>query len=403
MAVHHTPDANAIGGHFLNAQRLTVYPFIFLVVYVVAAAYWVSESTGLIDPKDKPLGYDFIAFWSGATLALDGNPADVFDPAKLFAVQQVAVPGNEMIFLWHYPPTFLMMVLPLAVLPYIWSYLVWVFGTLVAYASTIRKMAPQPQTVMLVLAFPASFINLMHGQNAFLTAALFGGAMLTLERRPILAGILIGMMSYKPHLGLLIPIALVCGGHWRAFAAAAATTIALALLSVAILGAAPWMAFFENISLVHTVLEKQLISWSKIPSLYATLRLLGLGGGPAYALQILLALGVVAAVAIVWRQKSPLPLRAAVLVAGSLLISPYMFSYDLALLAIPIALLAMDGYVRGWLSGEREILALCWLMPLGAVSIAEAIGLQLGAFCLIALFAIAFRRARATDDLFKRL
>jgi len=398
MTAQHTPDAKAIGGHFLNAQRLSVYPIIFLAVYVLAALLWVSQSTDMLDPRDKPLGYDFITFWSGATLAVDGNPADVFDAAKMAAAQNLAVPGNQKLYLWHYPPTFLLLILPLAVIPYIWAYLIWGAGTFLAYASVIRKMAPQPQTMVLLLAFPASFVNLMQGQNAFLTAFLFGGAMMNLERKPVLAGILIGLLSYKPHLGLLIPLALVCGRHWTTFAAAAATTVSLALISAAALGTEVWIAFFENLPVVRGVLDNQLISWTKFQSLYATLRLAGVGIGPAYGAQIVLSIAVAVAVGVTWWHRPALPLRAAVLVTGSLLATPYVFNYDLALLAIPIALLAMDGYVRGWLPAEREILALTWLMPLVTVGIAETTNLQIGSLCVAALFFVSVRRAHRSES-----
>ncbi len=397
MTAQHTPDAKAIGGHFLNAQRLSVYPMIFLAVYVLAALLWVSQSSNMLDPRDKPLGYDFITFWSGANLAIDGDPADVFDAGKMAAAQTLAVPGNKKLYLWHYPPTFLLMILPLAALPYIWAYLVWGAGTFLAYASVIRKMAPQPQTLVLLLAFPASFINFMQGQNAFLTACLFGGALMNLERKPVLAGILIGLLSYKPHLGLLIPLALVCGRHWTTFAAAAITAAGLALLSVAALGTEVWLAFFDNIPVVRSVLDNQLISWTKFQSLYATLRLAGLGIGPAYGAQTVLSIAVAVAVGMVWWRRPALQLRAAVLVAGSLLATPYVFNYDLALLAIPIALLAMDGYVRGWLPAEREILAIAWLMPLVTVGVAETTGLQLGSICMGALFFVAVRRAQGVN------
>jgi hypothetical protein len=303
------------------------------------------------------------------------------------------VPASDKVFLWHYPPTFLLLVLPLSLLPYLTAYLLWVGVTATAYALVIRKMAPQPQTLLLLAAFPGAFLNLAHGQNGFIIAALLGGALMTLERKPVLAGILIGLMSFKPHFGVLLPLALVCGRHWRAFMAAAATTVAFAALSALFLGFEPWIAFWNNLPLARTVFEDGLIRWSKLPSLYAALRLAGVGMTGAYVAHGLVALAAAATVAWVWWRRPPLALRGAVLATGSLLVTPYLFDYDYALLAVPIALLAMDGYVRGWLRYERSVLAAAWLMPLVAVGLAGMISVQIGPLAVAALFVVATRRA----------
>jgi len=286
-----------------------------------------------------------------------------------------------------------MAVAPLSLLPYTVAYLLWSLVTFIFYALVIRKMAPQPQTVLLLIAFPGAFLNFFHGQNAFITAALFGGAMLILERRPILAGILIGLMTYKPHFGVLIPLALICGRHWQAFAAAAVTAVLFAALSMLTLGTEPWIAFWNNIPLARAVFEDGMIQWSKFPTVYAALRLAGIGLTAAYVLHTVFAAIVAGTVAWVWWRKPPLPLRAAVLTTGTLLVTPYMFDYDYAVLAIPLALLAMDGHVRGWRSYERSVLALTWVMPLAAAGLAHAVGLQIGPACVAALFLIATRRA----------
>jgi hypothetical protein len=293
-------DLASFANRFFTAHRLFAYPLIFLIVYVVAGLAWIGMSDQMLDPRDKPLGYDFITFWAGSWLTLNDTAAAVFDPAKIMAAEQIAVPASEKLFLWHYPPTFLMMVAPLSLIPYMLAYLLWGCTSFFFYVLVIRKMAPQPQTVLLLIAFPGAFLNFFHGQNAFITAALFGGAMLVLDRRPILAGILIGLMSYKPHFGVLIPLALICGRHWQAFAAAAVTTVAFAALSLLVFGPDPWIAFFDNIPLARAVFEEGLIRWGKLPSLYAALRLAGTGLTTAYALHFLLATVVTAIVAWVW-------------------------------------------------------------------------------------------------------
>lgn len=382
-----------MASRIFTAHRLSAYPLIFLTVYIIAAIAWMSQVTDLLDPRQKPIGYDFITFWGASWLALQGNAADVFDAAKMFAAEKVAVPGSDKVFLWHYPPTFLAMVLPLSLIPYIWSYLIWTTGTFAGYAWVVRKMAPQPQTLLLLSAFPGTFMNFFHGQNGFLTAALFGGAMLVLERRPVVAGILIGLLSYKPHFGLLLPLALLCGRHWTSFFWAAGTSVAFAALSVAAFGVDIWEAFWDNATLARSVVEDGLVRWAKIPSTFAALRLAGADSSVAYAAQIAIGVCIAATVGIVWWRRPPLPLRAATLVTGTLAATPYLFDYDFALLAIPIALITMDGYLRGWKAWERPVLVIAWVMPLVSTGIAELINVQIGPACVLALFVIAARRA----------
>ncbi len=401
LAEFGAPPHGGVAAHWLNLRRATAYPRIFVAIYLAATVVWVCLATDLVDPKGKPLGYDFITFWSASWLALAGESAAAFDAARIFAIQRIAVPASDVVFLWHYPPTFHLIVLPLALMPYFAAYGVWLAGTFAGYAWVIRRFAPARQTIFLLLAFPGTFINAFHGQNGFLTTALFGGAILALPTRPALAGVLFGLLSFKPQLGLLIPLALACGRRWTSFVVAAATTAAFAAISALVLGAGPWLAFWNNLPLVRMVLDDGGVPWAKIPSLYIFLRTLGMAATAAYVLHAVLALVVAALVARAWwRGTNPL-LAAAVLTSGAVLVPPYLFDYDLALLAIPVAIIAWDGVQRGWLPWEREVLLAAWLLPLVAPGFTEATGVPVATPCLVALMAIAVRRA-AQDQALSR-
>ncbi|MBE9558322.1 MAG: DUF2029 domain-containing protein [Proteobacteria bacterium] len=398
MAQAQDGPSPAADGHWLTVSRLTVYPRIFLTVFILSASSWMLLSQDMLDPQGKPIGYDFLTFWSASKLALGGDPAAAFDMQKLFEVEQATVPGIDKPFLWHYPPTFQLVTLPLALVPYIFSYLIWASLTLLAFVLVVRKLAPSPRTLWVTLAFPGTYINFLQGQNGFLTAALFGGAVLYLDKRPVLAGIMFGLLSYKPHMGLLIPLALICGRQWTAFFSAAITTVLFALVATVTIGTESWVAFWNDIPIVRIIVEQGLLPWTEMPGLYTTLRLIGSPSAFAYGAQLVLALGVAAAVALVWLRKVPTPVAASVLVSGTLLVTPYSFNYDLTLLAVPVALLAWDGYRHGWLRGEREVLVLVWLLPLVMAPIAIVTSLQVGFIGLAAMFAIALRRARAWDQ-----
>lgn len=391
------------GEHWLTESRLTVYPRIFLAVFAVSVIAWVLASQDLVDPNGKPLGYDFVTFWAASHLTLGGEPASAFDLARIFEAERSAVAGVRTIYAWHYPPTFQLVTAPLALLPYIASYLVWTLATLVLCGTVIRGLAPGPHTLPLFLAFSATFLNFAQGQTGFLTAALFGGSLLLLERRPVSAGILIGLLSLKPHVGVLIPLALVAGRRWIAFIAAAATVVAFAATSVLVLGPEVWVAFWQNLPILREILEQGGVPWAKMTSLFAALRLLGLGVWPAYMLQLLLALAVALIVARLWWRGVRMPLAAAALASAALLVTPYVFDYDLVLLAVPIALLARDGREHGWLPGDREILVAAWLAPLLSPVLAEVVGIQLGWLVVSAVLGVAARRAEhAQRDRAKR-
>jgi hypothetical protein len=390
--------ADVATAHWMTRERIVAYSWICVAVYAVVAIVWVVMSTNLVDAKGKPLGYDFITFWAASFLALAGDAAASFDMRRILAVQRMAVPAGTKVFLWHYPPTFHLVVLPLALLPYIVAYLVWTAGTFAAYLLVLRRFVQRPETLLVLAAFPGAFINAFHGQNGFLTAALFGAALLHLEARPVLAGMLFGLLSWKPQLGLLVPIALLCGGQWAAFAAAATTTLAFAALSVVVIGSDAWFAFLDNLPLVHSLLEQGQLPWEKIPSVYAGMRLLGASGGLAYGAHIAVAVIAATLVALFWRRGGSLQLRGAVLVSGSLLIPPYLFDYDLTLLAIPIAILAWDGIQHGWRKGDREVLLAAWLAPLLAPVIADYINIPVAKFVTVALLAISVRRCLATAE-----
>ncbi len=391
----HTAPTGLSRPHWLNKRRLKAYPWLFLVAFAMIAGTWVVRSDVGLDVEGKPLGYDFVSFWSASALTLEGTPEASYQPERILEAGRLAIPDLDTQFIWSYPPTFHLVVLPLALVPFIWSYLLWFLVWLVPFVAVIRRLAPAPETLMLALAFPGTLLNLAQGQNGLMVAALFGAAMLLLGRRPVLAGILIGLLSCKPQFGLLIPIALIFGRHWTAFAAATLTTLVFAAVSLFAFGAQDWLAFFANLEFATAVLEDGRLPWAKMPSLFATLRLLGAPVDWAYAAQAAMALGAAVTVALVWWRPVPLPLAAAVLTSGSLLVSPHLNDHDLALLAVPIALIAWHAHQEGWRRGEREILAVAWLAPVITALVAEPTHLQVGFPCLLALFALAVKRALA--------
>jgi hypothetical protein len=379
--------------HWLKAEYLKITATILIVAYPVTIVGWGVMSPDLVTMAGIPFGSDFITFWAASHLALAGEAASAFDMARIVAAEKLAVPANDGVFLWHYPPSFQLIILPLSLLPYLVAYFLWALTTLTLLALVVRRLAPTPYALPLLITFTGTFFNFFHGQNGFLTAALFGGGMLLLRERPIAAGILLGLMSYKPQFGLLLPVALIAGRQWTAFIAASCATLTLAATSWAVLGGEVWIAFWKNLPFVQDILAQGRLPWPKIPSVFVMLRTLGLDQTSAYAGQGMVAVFVAVTIAWIWKSQALSRAAIAAVIAGTPLMSPYVFDYDLALLAVPIAILAWDGVERGWHPGEREVLVLSFFTPALVSSIGYAITLQLGPLFIGALFAIAVRRA----------
>ena len=226
--------------------------------------------------------------------------------------------------------------------------------------------------LLAALAFPAVFINLGQAHNGFLTAALFGAALTQLNTRPWLAGILFGLLAYKPQFGLLIPLVLIVGGHWRTIFAAAAIVALLAAAVTLAFGVDVWTAFLASTHFTRdVVLEQGGTGWHKIQSVFSWVRMWGGGITLAYAMQAAVTATIAAALIWLWRSKAVYPLKAAALIVGCLLATPYSLDYDLMLLAPAIAFLAADGFHRGFSPWEKTTLAALWIVPLVTRSVPD--------------------------------
>jgi hypothetical protein len=388
--------------HWLNAERIRVYSWMLVAIFGAVMILWVALSLpDLVDLRGKPIGYDFMAFWSAARLTLAGRPETAFDGAAIAAVQHAAVPFLPNIwFPWHYPPTFLLVVAPLGLLPYPAALAAFVLSTVGLWAALVRQILPDRRAWIVAAATPAGLITLLDGQNALLTAALAGFALLWLDRRPLAAGILIGLLAIKPHLAVLFPLALFAEGRWRSIAAAAATVLALVAASLVAFGWADWDAFLHHLPLTMAMGEEGAVPWSTMPSPYVFALSLGAPAAVADALQGAVALFAAGSVWWVWRQRgAAFEAKAATLMAGSLLVSPYLFYYDLTWAALAVAWLAMLGLKSGFRRGEREVLLFAWLAPAVMQPVHMLSSVQIGFPAVLLLLMAAVRRAATTPRL----
>ncbi len=402
-------------GDWLTRERVRLWALAVLVASVAGVVFLGITSNGLDDFQGKPLGTDFSDIYAGGTYALEGKAELAFDPLLQHAREKEIFGAHTPFYGWCYPPFLLFVAAALALMPYLPALFVWQATTfplyLLAIWTILTSLLPkQPGGgsnsnlfdelvrsriwLLLAVSFPAVFVNLGHGHNGFLTAALMGFALVLLDRRPVVAGILFGLLAYKPQFGLLIPLVLIATDRWKTFAAAAATVGVLALAATLAFGPQVWPAFFASTAFTReAVLEAGGTGWHKIQTVFSWVRM---WGGPiplAYTVQILVTLALSIGVVWLWRSGTSMAVKAAGLIIASLLATPYSLDYDLMALAPALAFWASEGISRGFRSWEKTTLAAMWIVPLIARSFAEATLIPLTAPLLLAAFVLLLRRA----------
>src|SRR5579864_8412733 len=273
---------------FLDSRRLLAYAAVLLVAEIVMSAYFVAASYNAFHNQTAPVTTDFASFYAAGVLADAGTPALAYHQPEHFAAEQrVREPGIAYNY-FFYPPVFLALCALLAYLPYVPAFLLFEVSSLALYLLATTRILGRParETLVPLLAFPIVFWNFGWGQNAFLTAALFGAATLLIDRKPTIAGLLFGAVCYKPHFGILIPVALAAGRHWRAFAAAAVSTAGLTLASLLLFGVETWRDFFTALGGSHATFEAGIVKLWAFVTPYGAVLLLGGGSTAAYAVQI---------------------------------------------------------------------------------------------------------------------
>lgn len=307
----------------------------------------------LVGNITAPRQMDFMAFWAAGKLTLAGTPQAAFDIVAHDRMQKTLVVFDGLMP-FAYPPPFLLVVTPFALLPYGIAALAWAGLTYALFVFAVRRF--EPAGGWTAAAFPPVLINGIIAQNGLLTSGLFVWGMALLQRRPFTAGLVLGCLVIKPHLGVLLPIALAADGRWRAFMGAATASGGLLLLALLVFGIAPYQGFIEQIPLASSIVSQGLAGWHKMASVYAALRLAGAAPVVAWAVHIAVACAAALVVALVWRGTAALDGKAAMLVTGSVLITPYIYLYDTALLVLPFIWLARSG--EDW-----RVLAALWCIP----------------------------------------
>jgi hypothetical protein len=349
-----TPEPSAIPPALFNAC---------FVLFVINAAFFPTAFFAhwwIFDEKGLGIPTDFVNVWSAGRLVLDGHPALAYD-WDIQKQVQVAVLGQSYAgnFAWHYPPPFLFIAGLLAHFPYAVAFIGWAAASLVPYLAVMRAIVGRPFGLLLAAAFPVVLTNTLVGQNGFLTASLIGATLYLIPVRPVLAGICLGLLSYKPQYGLLFPLVLIAASQWRVFFTAAIVAVTIAVLSWLAFGTESWQAFFHWMPMFsQAFLTEGRAPWGKMQSIFALVRFFGGSEPLGWGFQWVMSGAVAVVLVLMWRSRISYSLKAAALAAGTLLITPYLFLYDVMVLAIAVAFLVRIGLRQGFARHELPALGL---------------------------------------------
>ena len=383
-------------GDWLTRERVILIAALFAAASLASLIWLLAGANGTLDSLGRPLGTDFSNVWTAGAMANDGRAAQAWDWNAHFAVQRAVHHKADVdLFGWHYPPPFLLVASALARLPYVPALIVWQLATVVPFAWLLWRLVPRRETLLLTAAAPVTLICLTHGHNGFLTALLLSGGLMLLERRPVVAGLLLGALIYKPQFALILPVLLLATRNWRAIFGGLASSAVLVAVTLALWGWPVWQAFFNSLPLTRlVVIEQGATGWYKIVSPFAAARMWAAGLPLAYAVQLLVTVTAIAAVA--WASLNQPPERRNALVCAAVLAAtPYVLDYDLVILLPALAWIWIDRQRSGWLAWDKSLMAMVWAAPLAGRQIAELMYLPLD---LLSIFAVAWLALRASPS-----
>ncbi|MGC2412384.1 MAG: glycosyltransferase family 87 protein [Stellaceae bacterium] len=333
---------------------------------VMAWALWVWVFAG--EPAQ-----DWMVFYTAARAYFDGNLALIFDGEALTAALNQRFAGWLALPIhlhpWVYPPSFLLLFAPFGMLPPFLSLVVFLASGFIALLAAVSLYAGrgQPRWIVafsLVLC-PAVPFNVMTGQNAFFTSALLVGGFGLLTRYPVLGGGLLGILTFKPQLWLMVPIALVAARHWRALAGAGVSALAVALFSLALFGPEIWRVWF-GLMTGGDAAYRAWVTSGRLNGISVFACVAWLGAPLAIAnLAQWAAIAISAAfVYRAYRRPHPGTLALAILLAATMLAAPHVSTSDAVLLALATSLFVTASGQVAPSPAQLMLAAAVWIIPL---------------------------------------
>lgn len=341
---------------------------------------------------------DFMVFHAAARAFFDGRLDVLYDVDAFTNLQNVLYAGRapfELAFRpFLYPPLWLFDLLPIGLMPLIPAATGFLLVTTAVAILGLRAAGLGPWPVLFILTAPAAIWVVIAGQNTFLSVGLLYGGLALLDRRPVLAGVLLGLLAYKPQVWVLVPLALLASRAWWALAATVATVIVQSLVTLLLFGTACWLDFLAAARWAGSeaaAAEMYERVHAHMTTLLAAAKIVGLPNGAAMALQMCGAALAVAAVAWAFARHPPSHARTAVLVTATFLVSPYTLNYDMLLLMPAAALLFLNPAPTGYVPGERAVYPALWLVPHFCM-VLNAVGVPLTPLVILLFGLVAWKR-----------
>lgn len=383
---------------WLNATRVRAYLAIMAALNLVTLGALAVTARQGVDRNGFLLGTDFLSFWTAGRML--GVHAEVYDQAAHIAAQQAYFTQADAFTAFFYPPTFLPFCWPLGWLPYFPALALWLLATGALFAFAVTRWLgayPLPAPAwLLLLAFPASVIQITHGQTAFLAAGLLLLGTLLVGRAPLVAGALFGLATIKPQFGLLVPVVLLLTGEWRVILAALGSALALAGVSALLFGAGAWAEWYALTRAAQTAMDAGTVGYAKMVSPFAGMMLVAFPRRLAYILQVAFSMAIAAMLARVAWRRTYTPGLGALMLVGAVLVTPFVLDYDLLLLVPAIIVIVAQGLGSGFASWEKLAVFLAFAAPAFARPVAMNLHLPLVPPIAFLLFWVLWRRLRAS-------
>jgi hypothetical protein len=335
-----------------------------LFAATIAAYACTTDWSGTI-PRDGTtlaVGRDFLNLWMYGRAAGSADPGRFYDLAAyhdaLRSLLGMELNGQN----WSYPPSAMLLAAPFGQLGYLTALACWTLTGIAVFLVVARRHVTGWRVLIPIALSPAALFCLISGQSSFLTAAMLIAILASLDRRPLTAGVLIGLLTIKPQLGLLFPFMLIASGRWRVFAAAAMTSLALVVATAAVFGPQIWVDFVvKGLPVQGIVLaDPDRIATPFFPTVFMNLRGLNLSYPVAMAVQAVFSAAALGAViwAFRFRKDADPALMMALVLACSVCASPYLLAYDL--LPLTFAAVALLATARLDAPGRRLAQLVYW-------------------------------------------
>jgi hypothetical protein len=340
-------------------------------------------------------GGDFVVFWPAAQAILDGNMialyvGDGMHDAMLHYHPEGAV---EQLY-WQYPPHAGLLFSPIGLLPFSAAYILWFAVGVAALAGALTVANVDRRAIAALALTSPVFLALMTGQIILFLTSLMLLSVFWAKSRPVLAGLAAALLTIKPQLGIFLPILFIAGGHWRAFVSAAVFSLSLWLGSAAILGVETWIAFFERLGVASDLVAEGTMPYRKMLNIYAASSYAMLPQVVAYGIAAIAGLGALAILVWTCRKTEDPRWRYAVLATATLLVTPYSWYYELALILPAIWFVLEHGYRKGWLDYERELVAFAFVLAVSLPGPALKAGVSLPFLIMLCASVVVARRVR---------